>query len=485
MPARTGCQEPTFTTVGDISISDGPDAVEMFEGMGAWFSPAQAWELAVYLARGRNGGFASRTIALSKPRQNGKSHAARYYAVWMAAVEGKKVLFTAHHGKTTRAMFKAICGIVSHPDLAQLLLPGARGIYKAGGSEGIYFADWADEDGALVRGGCIEFATRTNSGGRGGTYDIIIVDEAQELTDEQYEALKPSTIASDSADPQMIYLGTPPNEKCPGTVFRDLHARAHAGEGGGAWWIEWAAGEVGDPKDRERWFRCIPMLGIRISEDVVADAADTMRPDGFAREFLGWWSKRAALPPAIGRGMWDALATADSAPSSGRAFYAVRFAPDGSRASLAVCVKADGADPFVQVVADRPTAAGTRWLRRAVMDRMDRAESVLIDGKGRCDSLRSQLLADGAPERKVKIAKTMDAVDAAAGLDDAVRSKALRHAGQPGLSDCAAECPKRTIGKDGWGFGPGPTCRPEPLEAVALALLASSRAKSKGKGLIG
>lgn len=484
--ARTGCQEPTFAAVGGWAYSDGPEAVAMFEGMGAWFAPAQAWELSVYLARDERGRFAARTIALSKPRQNGKSHAARYYAVWMAAVEGARVLYTAHHGKTSRQMFKAICRICEHPDMAECLLPGARGVYRAAGSEGVYFAGWADESGARHDGGCIEFATRTNAGGRGGTYDVIVIDEAQELTDEQMDALKPTTIASESGDPQMIYLGTPPNEKCPGTVFRDLHDRAHAGEGGSAWWIEWAAGEVGDPFDRERWYRCVPMLGIRIDEDVLADAADTTSPDGFAREYLGWWSKAPGEPPLMGREAWDACATAERAPSKGRAAYAVKFSPDGRLAAMAVCVKAKKAAPFVEVVAAQSCGGGLGWLRRRVMERVERAELVILDGKGRSDTLRTLLLEDGADEGKIKIAGTGDMVDAVSMLEEAVASGSVRHAGQPGLSDCAARCPSRKIGQ-GHGLGPGADgTAPEPMEACALAMLALKRAKrKKGKGLIG
>lgn len=484
--ARTGCQEPTFSTVGGWAFSDGPEAVAMFGDMGAEFSGAQVWELTVYLARNGHGRFASRTIALSKPRQNGKSHAARYYAVWMAAVEGNSVLYTAHHGETSRKMFKAVCAIVEHPDMRAALKPGSEGIYRAKGSEGIYFADWEDAAGDMRRGGLIEFATRTNAGGRGGTYDIIIVDEAQELTDEQLDALKPTTIASESGDPQMIYLGTPPNEKCPGTVFRRLHDQAHAGQGGSAWWIEWAAGDVGDPRDRERWYRCVPMLGILIDEDVLADAADTASPDGFAREYLGWWSRSVGAPPLIGREAWDACATCERAPSKGRASYAVKFSPDGRLAALAVCVKPKKADPFVQVVAAQSCGAGIGWLRRMLMERIDRADAVWIDGKGRSDTLRTQLVEDGAPEKLVRIAASGDLVDAVSMLEDAVASRSVRHAGQPGLSDCAAKCPSRKIGQ-GHGLGPGADgTAPEPMEAVALALLASKKTKkSKGKGLIG
>lgn len=485
--ARIGCQEPTFSTVGEWAWSDGPEAVEMFEGYGARFLPSQAWEMSVYLARNERGRMAARTIALSKPRQNGKSYAARYYAVWMAAVEGLKVLYTAHHGKTSRKMFKAVEEIFkSHRDLRRLLKPGRAGIYRAAGSEGFYLQGWSDEDGSAHPGGAIEFQTRTNGGARGDTYDIVIVDEAQELTDEQMEALKPTTAAAESGDPQMIYLGTPPNSKCPGTVFRDMHDRAHAGTGGSAWWIEWAASEVGDPRDPERWYRCMPGLGALVERDTVADAADTMSPAGFAREFLGWWSPVSAASPAIGRPAWDALASA-SVPGKGRDYYAVKFSPDGASAVIAGCRRPKKGAPFVEVVEAGSCERGTGWVLRSVRARLPRAAAVWVDGGSRAVLLVDELVGEGADPDKLRRAKTADMADAAAALADAVKAGELRHKGQPGLSDCAARCPKRPIGSQGgWSFAAGAGTAPEPMEAVALALLASKKkGKKKGKGLIG
>jgi len=175
---RYGSQTPTFEVTGKYAYSDGRYAVDLFRGYGATFFPCQEHELELFLARDENGDFATLTICISKPRQNGKSYGARWYAVWAAVIEGKKVLFSAHHGRTVRKMFKAIREIVEgNPDIAKELKPKGQGVYKAAGSEGIYFAN----------GGMIEFQTRTSSGARGETYDIIIVDEAQELTQGQVE----------------------------------------------------------------------------------------------------------------------------------------------------------------------------------------------------------------------------------------------------------------------------------------------------------
>ena len=238
--------------MGEWAYSDGTYAVEMFEGYGVSFYESQKHEMDVFLARNEDGTYSALTICVSKPRQNGKSFAARHYAIWMAAIEGKNVLFSAHNGSTVREMFKQLRNFVEGtPDFASMLKPNGRGVYAAAGSEGIYFVD---EDGNDA--GLIEFQTRTNSGARGRTYQIIIVDEAQELTDEQLDALKPTQLAAANvtdkdSDPQMIYLDTPPNTKCPGTVFRNHHDNAHDGTGGGVWWMR-ADGSI-------RCVRCCPM----------------------------------------------------------------------------------------------------------------------------------------------------------------------------------------------------------------------------------
>ena len=193
---RYGNQKPTFSTVGDWSYTRGDAAVKLFANYKISFYESQQWELKVFFARNADGTFASRTICISKPRQNGKSFAVRFYCIWCAAIEGLRVLYTAHHGKTVRKMFREIrTFITAHADFMRILKPHGEGIYKAAGSEGVYFVDTTGKDS-----GCIEFQTRTDGGGRGETYDVIVCDEAQYLTDEHLEAIKPTTIAAAGVD---------------------------------------------------------------------------------------------------------------------------------------------------------------------------------------------------------------------------------------------------------------------------------------------
>lgn len=461
---RRGRQAPTFEHVTGYDTTRGPEAVALFGSYGVRFIPAQEHEMDLFLARNELGECAAVTIGLSRPRQNGKSFAARHYALWCAFVEGRSVLYSAHNGSTTRKMFKLMCDFIeANADFSRALRPGGQGVYKAQGSEGIY----------LAGGASIEFSTRTNSGARGGTYDVIVVDEAQELTDEQRDALMPTTIASDSGDPQVILVGTPPNHKCPGTVFRDLHDRAHAGELGDSWWLEWAADDVGDPRDAERWYECNPMMGYRISERSMASAADTTPPDSFAREYLGWWSApaaREALRPAIGGEAWEACLTLDPpAPAEGELYgVGAKFSADGSRVALAVCVRPEGRRPYVEVVASRSTSHGTRWLAEWLLEREDKVASVAIDG--RRGERAVQMLADGGfPRRSVRVPAASDVARACSMLVDAVEAGEVEHWAQPDLDAAAAGCPKRRIGQDGFGFDDAEGADATLIEACALA----------------
>ena len=65
----------------------------------------------------------------------------------------------------------------------------------------------------LTNGGHIEFRTRGNGSdmGRGGTFDLVVIDEAQSYTEAQAASLSPLNSAAPSGSPQTILMGTPPD----------------------------------------------------------------------------------------------------------------------------------------------------------------------------------------------------------------------------------------------------------------------------------
>ena len=477
--ARMGNQKPTWEHVGGYAKSAGDAACAYFAKHGARFYDSQRYEFELMLARDENGGFAAKSLGITKPRQNGKSYAARWYAIWMAMVCGKHVLYSAHHSRTSRDMFKQIVDIV---EADEKFSDAVKSIYRAGGYEGVYFTNL----------GSIEVQTRTNSGGRGGTHSVIIMDEAQELTPAQQDAILPTVsaageISEGESQPQKIYIGTVPGPECQGTVFREMHDRVHAGESD-VWWLEWGAvGEKLEDIDTgnvDLWYACNPAMGRRMRESTVKDEYDTMTRDGFARERLGWWSPTAGKPLTVmSDAKWDALST-EHPPADGKTAYGVRFSVDGSEVCLCAALKSDDGRVHVEQVRRENMSAGLTWLAEFIAERKDRASMCVIDGKSGVQSLVDRL--ERMPKGYVHVASAQDAVAAATTLVDCVNEGKLTwYAPQGDLRDSAVTSTRRSIGNGGsWGFGGE---NPVPITAASLAVwgVKTARRDPRRKGLVG
>lgn len=495
---RTGNQEPTFKVVGDYAYSYGAEVVEMFEeDGGATFYPSQKMEMELFLARNKDGSPSALTIGIAKPRQNGKSYAARYYAIYMGVFEHRQVLYSAHHSSTTNKMFKAMCDLFESPERYPEFAHDVKSISHARGYEGIYFNDWIDENGQIQPGGCIEFATRTNSGSRGGTYSIIVIDEGQELTFEEQEAMLPViSAAADVADkskmPQQIYIGTPPSPTCRGTVFRSMYNAAHSDDKGIAWWLEWSvkakdiSGLISSPEQAlEFAYQTNPAMGYRIAEKTVLNEYDNMSLDGFLRERCGWWTSIAenkvsyAIPEAI----WNECATDDVKPD-GRVAFGVKFSADGSEVCLSGAVLADNGSVYVELIERKSTGQGTRWLAEWLNQRYDSACCVVIDGRNGCDVLIDRITDVWRMKGSIVRPSVRDVIASVSMLTDAVNEKALKwNRQQDALKESATTSTKRSIA-GGWGFGGENSC---PIESCALALwgVKTSKRNPGRKMLIG
>lgn len=458
-------QSPTFeANVPEDLSGDGDMAREL---AAAYFGDPLPWQphlLDAMLARDRRDKYLLRTLGITIPRQNGKSWVVRARCFY-GALNGEKILYTCQHGDTSDQMFQELSQPFEDEDndeLHDLLLT----VRKTNGQQAI----------KLRNGGLIRFTTRTDSLARGKTYDVLIYDEAQELTEKQQAASLPAISASSTHNPQTIYLGTPPSPDAIGTVFRDLHDDVHDGKSEMAW-IEWGTEEIGDVHDESRWYEANPSMGTVLNYEAVKGESEQMQPDVFARERLGWWAKSGGpCIYALSSEKWDECRR-EAPPAVGKLAFGVKFSADGSRAAVSWALADRDGPSYVELYDVMGASGGTAAISGMLLRNREEIACVCIDGRSGADALMRRLLDGGFGNRALVMGTPAIVQAAASMLADEVNSGTLTHIESPALDDSARKSLKRDIGRDGWGFADGPDSIAAPIESASLALWAARTTK--------
>ena len=150
----------------------------------------------------------------------------------------------------------------------------------------------------------------------GGTYDLIVVDEIWNVSEEVYfDALRPSQIAVKS--PLLSSWSTSGDESSKtmqrlreaaiGAIDQQKQTRLY--------FAEWSLPSGADPNDELNWGYANPALGQTITLEALQAAAETPDRAAFLRAHLNLWVSSADgwLQP----GVWDKLFTESDCPSGG------------------------------------------------------------------------------------------------------------------------------------------------------------------------
>lgn len=420
--------------------------------------------------RVRAGRWASLDCGLSCPRQNGKNAILEVYELFVTVGLGRRVLHTAHEVKTGRKHFRRLRYFFGE----RAADPGAefqelnklvREIRNVNGQEGIY----------LTNGGSIELVARSKSSGRGFTVDTLVCDEAQELTDDELQAINPSISAAPSGDPQTIFAGTPPGPRASGEVFTKLRRAALSRTGRTPCWHEWSLeGEV-DLDDREGWYAANPALGHRLSLEVVEAERSKYSDAGFARERLGMWDQTATAE-VIDQQIWADLKDPASRAAS-RITLGIDVSPDRSTATVAVAgLRQDGR---WHVGIDQ-MASGTAWIAAWVEQRCQQADvrGVVVDGASQAATMIDELRA-----RRIRVTSTgvHDMAQACGQFYDCAMQGDLRHIGQIQLAVALASArPRPVLSGQAWAWNrKNVDADITPVVAATLALWGAQSAKTK------
>ena len=426
MEVRKGRQTPTTSVVLPYETTHGSEAIELYQSTKR---TAQEWqELLVYdiMATTPEGLWTHSKFGYSVPRRNGKNEVILMREIW-GLKNGEKILHTAHRTTTSRSAWERL----------KTLLDDAGIPHKDSGALG--------QETIRVKstGGMIDFRTRTSKGGLGEGFDLLIIDEAQEYTDDQETSLK--YVISASKNPQSIFCGTPPTTESSGTVFMHMRETILTKGIEDTGWAEWSVEESHKQTDVDAWYECNPSLGTILTERAIKQEIGPNELD-FNIQRLGYWI-RYNLKSAVSRAEWDELQCKKLPELRSKIFVGVKYSRTDTVA-VSIAIRTEDNRIFVEGIDCRPFRAGTDWIV-SFLRGID-YKAIVIDGQS-----GQQLLKDAMKDAhlyQATLPKVADVIKANATFEERLAAKELCHMGQPSMVCSVTNCEKRAIGTNG-GFG--------------------------------
>lgn len=450
--------------------SAGREAAELASVCGLDMDPWQRFVLDGAMGERSDGKWASAEVDLLLARQNGKNAVVEVRELYGLVMLGESIIHTAHLFKTTRESYNRLLGLVeADPDVA------ARLTHKVASPASGY-------EMRFRGGGRITFIARSRSSGRGLTGDLLVLDEAQDLSDDALGALLPVISArSFEGNPQVWYQGS-----APGPTSEVWHRRRKLGRSGGSpgcAYFEFSADPDAELDDRTAWAEANPGLGVRISVAAIEKERRAMSDEMFARE-------RLSLSPdlldvvddvAFPSDAWEAACAGDYVVSEEDGLvFAVAATPERTSASIAV---SDGTT--VELLEQRD---GVGWAADRIVEMVaKRPGTVAIDPKSAAGSLIDELERRGVDVEPVTGADVAHACgafyDAVMAVDDETAAAAPRVQirRDPRLDAAAAVATKRTSG-DAWVWDrKADKGDITPLDAATLAFHAALTGAASAK----
>lgn len=434
-PKRIGRQTPTTSLVLPYKKTKGKEAVEIYNKTGR---TAREWqELLIYdiMAYDDEGLWVHSTYGYAVPRRNGKTEDVIMRILW-GLKNGEKIIYTSHLISTSHSVWETVTYLLDSMDIKYASV-------KAKGQENIRLLDENDKPYKLDH--MINFRTRSNNGGLGEGYDLLIIDEAQEYTIDQESALKYTISAS--SNPQIIMLGTPPTAISHGTVFQKIREKVLSGFSKNTGWAEWSVDTMQDPKNREAWYETNPSLGQGLTERVIENENTTDDVD-FNIQRLGHWLSYSQKS-LFTENEWDSLKISKIPNFKNKLFVGIKFGADGQHAALSIATKTDD-KIFIESIDCQSQRNGNLWIINFLKNAD--IEKIAVDGAGAQDVLKKDLKEYGI-KIKIVLPKVKDVIVANNMFEQSITSlKNICHNGQESLRQVVTNCIKRAIGTNG-GFG--------------------------------
>lgn len=462
LDVRIGAQRPQRQHLPpDVATSDGPDAVEFAKEAGLILDDWQAWVLEHGLGTRADGQWAAFEVAVIVARQNGKGSILEALELYHLFVLGTKlIVHTAHEFKTAFEHFLRVRFLIENSSLNDDV-------------EHFYSSN-ARLEIVLKNGARLKFIARSGGSGRGFSSDLLILDEAYEISEGMMGAVLPTLSAREN--PQIWYTSSAPH--ADSHVLHALRRRGIAGDAGRLFMAEWGNDPDCDRESDEPIYAANPGIGIRISLEYAHDERATLRElgDEYDRERLGIPSEEDSTAGVFPPGVWAALGDENSRIDSGLRI-ALDVAPDMAWSSFAAAgLRADGL-AHLELIERHP---GTSWVVEKAVQLAAKYGPLVVDPRAPVGGLLEDLKA-----AHVGLLEAREGAfpKACALLQERVVGGTVRHLGQkqPPLNAAVAGAAITTAG-DAWRWSRARSdVDISPLVACTLALWATTQAGGPAK----
>lgn len=440
--AKTGKQSPSFTNVPTTKYrTRGQEAIDLYRSTGQELLPWQGKQVKAIMRSGSGGIWHYIEYGLCVSRRNGKGEILAAREFWGIIQNNEKICHTAHRTTTSHDAFNRLYTLLKKAGYEE------HSRKQKEMPERSFFASkqYGLEHIEISGGGIIDFRTRTNNGGLGEGFDLLVIDEAQEYTSKQASALSYTVTAS--KNPQTIITGTPPTASSGGDVFQRLRQSVIDGSAEEIGWAEWSIGDMpGNVADTKLWYRFNPSLGYILTERNIRAELANGEID-FAIQRLGLWlsyKRNACITPQE----WEALQVERPALTEDR-FFGVKYSLDGVSVAISVAARTDDGHIFVEAIDTAPTRFGNAWIVDYILN--PHRKGVVIDGASGQKTLVEELRQQGV--KNPVLPAVSEVIESSSLFETAIAQGTLEHSGQPELAAVVTNCEHRPIGsRGGYGF---------------------------------
>lgn len=443
---RADNQNPSFTnvTLTKSTKSLGSKAVKLYASTAQDLMTWQQRQIRAIMSTNKNGEWKYSKYCIALSRRNGKGEVLAARELYGLIYLNEKICHTAHRTTTSHDAFNRLFALLKKAGYQE------HSKKKKNMPERSFYASkqYGLEHIEISGGGIIDFRTRTNNGGLGEGFDLLVIDEAQEYTSKQESALQYTVSAS--SNPQTILVGTPPTVTSEGDVFPRMRQKVLDGKSYDTGWAEWSTPEMveGDAlNDPVLWKKYNPSYGKIIKERNIRNELTGDDLD-FNIQRLGFWctfNQKSEISEAD----WNALRLTEFPKLKDKRYIGIKYGKDGANVSMSIAAKTQDGKIFVESIDCVSVRAGNGWIFEYLYN--PKIEKVVIDG-----AQGQQLLADQMKEHGIKkepiMPKVAEIISANAMFEQALYQQSIVHMGQESLKNVVTNCGKRLIGSQG-GFG--------------------------------